>query len=327
MMDLEVKIRREGPLIIIDGTQVSVTFRAKNKDKTFDALVEKCLELERGYSESPSSLSDLKRSLDVQLTAIYQEYNNQQRREGKSEQIADKKPTLKIVTPAPTLQIWRDTLVQKYQNLKAVTETNFPAIWPSIEFVLASSRILYIKDVTLPFMGIILGKPSSSKTLALECLRGTGHTFYTDGFTPRSFVSHNSGVSEEQLREIDLLPKIKDNIFLTPELATIFTAKDEEITNLFGIITRVLDGHGYESDTGAQGHRGYVGDYMFVWIGAVVEIPRKIHRIFGTLGPKIYFFRLHVNEKTEEEYEKEMKDDNFVQRKKEVKAALLDYLE
>lgn len=324
MTTLEVSIHREGFIVIIDGTQASVTFHPKNKDRTFKALLEKCVELDRGYSTDLTALEHLKRSLDIQLTKIYQDFNA--RVAEKTEEQKDTRAPKKIQL-APSQEAWQQTILQKYEHLKEVTEMNFPGIWPSIEFALAASRILHIKDITLPFMGIILGPPSSSKTLALECMRGSDHTFYTDGFTPRSFVSHNSGLSEEQLQEIDLLPKLQNNTFLTPELATIFTAKDDEITNLFGIITRVLDGHGYESDTGAQGHRGYSGDYMFVWIGAVVEIPRKVHRILGALGPKMYFYRLNVEEKSEEAYQKEMKDDNFVIRKAAVKAALLDYLE
>ena len=61
-------------------------------------------------------------------------------------------------------------------------------------------------------------------------------------------------------------------------------------------MTRVLDGHGYESDTGAHGHRGYNEPMMFVWIGAAVDIPYKVHKLLGTLGPKLYFLRLPSNQ-------------------------------
>ena len=54
-------------------------------------------------------------------------------------------------------------------------------------------------------------------------------------------------------------------------------------------MTGILDGHGYESDSGAHGHRGYAEEIMFVWIGAAVDIPRKVHKYLGTLGPKLYF--------------------------------------
>ena len=63
-----------------------------------------------------------------------------------------------------------------------------------------------------------------------------------------------------------MLPKIKDKLFLTPELAPTFAQREDELMQTLGIMTRILDGHGYESDTGAQGHRGYNGEYMFSWI-------------------------------------------------------------
>jgi len=55
--------------------------------------------------------------------------------------------------------------------------------------------------------------------------RGWRQTYYTDNFSARSFVSHSTAVTKEQLQEIDMLPKIKDKLFLTPELAPIFAAK------------------------------------------------------------------------------------------------------
>jgi hypothetical protein len=58
---------------------------------------------------------------------------------------------------------------------------------------------------------------------------------------------------------------------------------------MLGIITRVVDGHGYFSNSGAHGGRGYDTPIMFVWIGAAVDIPRRVHKQLSTLGPKLYF--------------------------------------
>ena len=63
-----------------------------------------------------------------------------------------------------------------------------------------------------------------------------------------------------------MLPKVKDRHFLTPELAPIFTIEDKDLGLILGTITRIADGHGYGSDSGAHGHREY-GDTMFVWTG------------------------------------------------------------
>ena len=39
-----------------------------------------------------------------------------------------------------------------------------------------------------------------------------------------------------------------------------------------------------------QGHRGYDDEIMFTWLGTIVDIPYKVHKLLGTLGPKLYFF-------------------------------------
>jgi hypothetical protein len=140
-----------------------------------------------------------------------------------------------------------------------------------------------------------------------------------------SFVSYSTAVPREQLEEIDMLPRIKDKLFLTPELAPTFAAKDDDLIQVLGIMTRILDGHGYESDTGAHGHRGYNERMMFVWIGAAVEIPRKVHKHLTTLGPKLYFLRLSSFNKSEDDYYKQLGDD-FEAKIKEIRDALFEYL-
>ena len=98
------------------------------------------------------------------------------------------------------------------------------------------------------------------KTLGIELFRNIENTFYSDNFSAKSFVSHNTAVKSENLVQIDLLPKIKNKLFLLQSLSPTFAKKDEELIELLGILIRILDGKGYESDTGAQGHRGYNGE-------------------------------------------------------------------
>jgi hypothetical protein len=124
---------------------------------------------------------------------------------------------------------WHGKLVQKYEDLYDVVKDNLPNLWHSLEFELAIQKILNIKDCTLPFAGIVLGRPSSLKTVGIELFRKeTDHTYYTDNFSAKSFVSHSMGVAKEQLQEIDMLPKIKNKLFLTPELAPTFAAKEDD---------------------------------------------------------------------------------------------------
>jgi hypothetical protein len=203
---------------------------------------------------------------------------------------------------------WQSGVLERYQRLQKVVEENLPNLWPALELALSIKTILNIKDCSLPFAGILLGSPSSLKTVSIELFRKWPQTYYTDNFSAKSFVSHSTAVTREELVEIDMLPKIKNKLFLTPELAPTFAAKDDDLIQVLGIMTRILDGHGYESDTGAQGHRGYNEKIMFTWIGAAVDIPYKVHRYLGTLGPKLYFLRLPKVQKSEDDYYKQIND-------------------
>ena len=220
---------------------------------------------------------------------------------------------------------WSKVLVEKYQNLEKISKETMPGLWESLEFELSVNKILNIRNCTLPLAGILLGPPGALKTVGIELFRKSRNTFYTDNFSAKAFVSHSTAVKRQELEKIDLLPKIKNQFFLTPELSPTFAKKDEDLIETLGIITRVLDGQGYESDTGAHGHRGYHGEYMFTWVGASVDIPHKVHKYLGTLGPKLYFFRLPLIEKSDDEYITQMISDDFSSKTDRIQEALNDY--
>jgi hypothetical protein len=184
---------------------------------------------------------------------------------------------------------WSKKVLEKYNALRDIAIKNIPNIWTPLEFALSVKTILNIRGCVKPFGGILLGPPSSLKTVTIELFRGCQHTFYSDNFTAKSMVSHNSAIKREKLQDIDLLPKIRNKFFLTPELAPMFASREEDLLETLGIMTRILDGQGYENDTGAQGHRGYSGEYMFSWLGASVDIPHRVHKALSTLGPRLFF--------------------------------------
>lgn len=221
---------------------------------------------------------------------------------------------------------WSEKVSEKYENLHNTVLNNLPNLWNAFEFALSVKTILNIRYCTLPFAGIILGPPSSLKTVIIELLRGRTNTFHTHSFSPKSFVSHISGLNEDKLRRIDLLPRIKNKLFLTPELAPIFSARDEDLLQMLSLLTSVLDGHGFESDSGAQGHRGYNEDIMFTWLGAVVDIPFRVHKQLSALGPKLYFYRLSKVEHDEDHYY-DKKDEDFRNKVQAISHSLTEYLE
>jgi hypothetical protein len=231
----------------------------------------------------------------------------------------------KVAIGQLSVEQWQSGVLERYQILQKVVQENLPNLWPALEFALSIKTILNIKDCTLPFAGILLGSPSSLKTVSIELFRKWPQTYYTDNFSAKSFVSHSTAVTREELVDIDMLPKIKNKLFLTPELAPTFAAKEDDLIQVLGIMTRILDGHGYENDTGAHGHRGYNEEMMFSWIGAAVDMPYKVHKYLATLGPKLYFLRLPRLTKSEDDYYKQL-DDDFGKKLKEMQKALFEYL-
>jgi hypothetical protein len=228
-----------------------------------------------------------------------------------------------------TFEEWRSKLLEKYQELKDTINDSMPEIWSGLEFGLSILRILNIKNCTLPFIGLLLGRPSSYKSVDIELIDGWYNTYYSDKFTPKSFVSHSTAAkSEDELRMIDMLPRIKGRIFLTPELSPIFTTREEELTELLGIITRIADGHGFYSDSGVHGHRGY-GDTMFTWLGAVVDIPYRAYKVLNNLGHRLYFYRLYFRDESIDElleYAEGENKESFNDKKARIKTTLYNYL-
>lgn len=220
---------------------------------------------------------------------------------------------------------WCSAVKSKYDELWQVIEDNLPQLWLATEFILAVKLIMNIQGVTLPWFGIILGRPSSLKTAAIELLRDTPNTFYTDIFTPKAFVSNSTAVSKAKLKDIDMLPKLSNKLFLVSELSAIFTKKDDEVIELLGILTRLADGHGLKTNTGAHGDRGYSNIY-FNMVGAAVDIPRRVYMHLGYLGPKLYFLRMPKMNKKEDDYVDELDKEEYPIRFQRVREALTAYL-
>ena len=268
----------------------------------------------------------------ILLDSIKQQSNEEQQVKQKEQQatkkILDEINQMREHNTNLTFEQWQLKLKEKYQNFRDLVHKTMPEIWPGLEFELSILRILSIEGCTLPFIGIILGRPSSYKTVIISLLKRWPNVFYTDNFTARSFVSHSTAVnSKEELEKIDMLPKIRNKLFLTPELSPMFTTKEEDLIQLLGIITRIADGHGYVSDSGAHGHRGYDEHIMFTWTGAAVDIPYKVYRLLGNLGAKLYFFRMKFDEQTTNQLiDYAADDEEFNPQLSEIQNTLYDYL-
>ena len=191
-------------------------------------------------------------------------------------------------------------------KLVTTVDDNFTGRGFVVETLLSVKAQLKIEGITQVFALIMMGSPSSFKSTTLEIVSVLPDSYQSDSFTPRAFVSHSANTTKKDLSKVDLLPRIRHKTMITPELAPLFSAKPENIQEHFGVLTRILDGRGYTSDSGVHGQRGYSGDYHFMGLGAVVDIPHGVWRLLGNLGAKMYFFRIPADNISDEEFEKQM---------------------
>jgi hypothetical protein len=208
-----------------------------------------------------------------------------------------------------------------------VIEKNFPGMAFPTECCLSFICALLIKDLSNPLGLNLEGAPSSEKTTILSFFYGIDKiTFKSDSFTPKSFVSHSANVKEKDLENIDLLPKIKNKVFLIPELAPIFGKRKEDLVENLSTLTRIFDGEGLETDSGSRGHRGYSGHYLFIWIGAVVTLPNHVWNVMGKLGQRFLFLKIPDKNKTNESLKGVMTDVSYRKKIKDCREVIHNYV-
>ena len=191
------------------------------------------------------------------------------------------------------------------EAVRASVEEHFPGLWPAVDLGLATTATLALADNVDPVAVIYVGGPSSSKTTVADMFADASVTvkdrdakgneesrslvYLSDNFTPASFVSHAANRTKNDLLNVDLLPRIRHKLLVTPELAPIFRGKETELARTFSILTRVLDGDGLMTDGGTHGRRGYRGDYLFAWLGCTTPFDAVVWRVMAQLGSRLFF--------------------------------------
>jgi hypothetical protein len=195
------------------------------------------------------------------------------------------------VEKAVSFAEWQETVTQQFPDCAFAAETGLAVI----------SQLL-IKDITNPFALVLVDVPSSGKTITTNFFDGLeGLTYASDKFTPASFVSNASNVKREKLAEIDLLPRLRYHMFLVRDLATLFSKREDDLQECLGILTRVLDGEGFKTDSGIHGERAYIGEYLFMMLAASTPISSRVWRIMGSLGSRLFFLNMNARNKSEHE--------------------------
>lgn len=212
-----------------------------------------------------------------------------------------------------------------FDEWQQTIQANFPDLWTYAEACASTVAALLIKNVA-PLAVVLQGAPAGGKTTTLNFFKNFPLSHATDKFSARAFVSHVAQKTDEELAKIDMLPRIKGKVLITPDLTTLFGAKAEDLAETFSILTRVLDGQGLTIDSGVYGSRGYSGDYMFTWIGATTPIPHKVWDLFGNLGARMYFMEITPKNKTVEDYVADLTGANYQEKVEACNQATLRFL-
>lgn len=179
--------------------------------------------------------------------------------------------------------------------LSEVQETvvkNFDdAQWHLTEAILSTHATLFIDGIQNCTGLIVVGKSGAGKTTALKFFQGLDEQFYrSDEVTPASFVSHDASLTDAELAEVDLLPRIQHKSLLCRDMETWFSGNEEGIRTTMSRMTHLMDGEGLTRDSGSHGQRGYQGDLRFSFIGASTPLAPRAWRVMGNAGYRFVFY-------------------------------------
>ncbi|TSC58396.1 MAG: Uncharacterized protein Greene041619_620 [Candidatus Peregrinibacteria bacterium Greene0416_19] len=214
-----------------------------------------------------------------------------------------------------------------FEEWHATIKQNFPELATAVEVSMSVVTQLLIRDVTNCFALVLVDSPAAGKTIAINIFDEIEKiTYSSDTFTPASFVSNAANVKKENLPKLDLLTRIRRHMFLVRDMATIFSARDDDLMKNLGILTRVLDGEGLSTDTGIHGRRTLRGDYVFMMLAASTPISPRVWKAMGTLGQRIFFLGLHLRRKTAEELAHQLKDTSYKSKELECRKVTREFL-
>lgn len=213
-----------------------------------------------------------------------------------------------------------------FEGWRQVIAERFPQFVAAAEVCISVLAQLLIRDIRNPFGLVLVDVPSAGKTITLNFFAEIDELAYaSDSFTPSSLVSHASNVRKDQLEEIDLLPRIRFKLFVVRDLAPIFAERPEVLVKSLGILTRVFDGEGLETDSGVHGKRGYRGNFLFMFLAGSTPIPPRVFRTMGNLGSRLFFLDIHSGEKDEEELATQLEQPSFKSKEAECRSATREF--
>ena len=193
----------------------------------------------------------------------------------------------------------------KLDNVREIVVKHYGEdIWQAVKVAIAVIASLSLKGRDNCVVLVYEGASGRGKSITIRLVmpnRPSTQKFLlrVDDFTPASFVSQAANRTQTQLKNIDLLPRIKDKVMLTKELAPVFRDDEKELRQSFARLTSVLDGNGYMTASGTHGSRGYDGQFLFNWLGATTPVPDRTFQVMAQLGNRILFYEIASDEWSE----------------------------
>lgn len=235
----------------------------------------------------PSKCYKIKMNIEEKIIS---EVKTKAKKEAQNNQPKENERFIKLEPKTPiSIEEWRGIIGDNFSDLL------FPA-----EAGLSVIAQLLIEDIKNPFALVYVDVPSSGKTITLNFFSTAKDLIYTtDNFTPASFVSHSANTKKAELERNDMLPQIRYKTMIIRDLAPVFAKRDEDVQAMLGILIRVLDGEGLETNSGLYGKRGYIGDYLFMLLSASTPIRPRIWKVMGNLGSRLFFINIDGVEKDE----------------------------
>jgi hypothetical protein len=181
------------------------------------------------------------------------------------------------------------------KRVEGAVGAHYPEALDPVKAALPIVAVGALADNRQPTSLIFVARSGAGKSLVVSLLipeddQLRAHLYRCDKLTAAAFVSHRADFTAADLKDVDLLPRIKGKTLLTKELAPIFAGKEHELRERFAMLTSVLDGQGFIGDSGAHGRRGYDMRVNFQWLGATTPLSPEALRVMAQLGPRFMFY-------------------------------------
>lgn len=217
-------------------------------------------------------------------------YKYDSKKEEELKKIKEKQAKLKEQEVILTEE-YKIELKQKSDELKKETDKYGSKMYFAIVTGLSSLIQMKIQEERRPHT-ILFNGNSTNKEIITDSFKMIPDVIHVNSFTPKSFVTHSARHSTEKLKDIDLLPKIRNKGMFTSNADSIFLGNKPTVNNNITMFDTVLEGKGYESHSSVHAVRGYSGNHNFVWLGTINQINKRVFEAIRMMNNKPLFFKL-----------------------------------